>query len=411
MSYKFIENTVQIVNEDKVILANQNNGYFIRISKEIFDILNIMIDNKLSIEELLSKLNDDEDRDYINKLFYKLINNVIQKQGDKDQNNKNELAAFEITHRCNLHCTHCCIDADCSISDNEDLSTNETIDIIDKLVEWNPKAIMISGGEPMIRSDFIELMKYLRKNYDGKIILSTNGTLINDENISILSKCFDKIDISLDGVDEESCSIVRGKGVFDKVIKNIKRIQNSGFYNISLSMVISDKNEHLEENFRDLNKTLGTQPLVRLFEPIGRGKDNKSIFSNKGEDEIYIPLDYLSEDYKKISIRTCSAGKKELFISHDGDIYPCVQFIEDQFKLGNIKNIDRLSELNNDYNNMSLRLINPNNFEQCKKCKVNLFCWTCPGQLKELKDSKLAFEYRCKAIKPVLFKRVWGVEV
>lgn len=48
MNYKFIENTVQIVNKDKVLLANPNNGYFIRISKEIFDILNIMIDNKLS---------------------------------------------------------------------------------------------------------------------------------------------------------------------------------------------------------------------------------------------------------------------------------------------------------------------------------------------------------------------------
>lgn len=411
MNYKFIENTVQIVNEDKVLLVNPNNGYFIRISKETFDILNIMIDNKLSLEELLRKLNDDDDRDYINKLFNKLINNVIQKHGDTCKVNNNELAAFEITHRCNLSCKHCCIDADGIVSEKEDLSTNEVKEILDKLVEWNPKTIMISGGEPMIRSDFTELMKYLRKSYYGKIILSTNGTLINDENVNLLSECFDKIDISLDGVDEESCSIVRGRGVFDKVIRNVKRIQDTGFFKISLSMAISDKNEHLECEFIDLNKALGTQPLVRLFEPIGRGKDNKSIFSDKSEDEIYIPDDYLSEDYKKIAIRTCSAGKKEIFISYNGDIYPCVQFTENQFKLGNMKNIGKLSELNNKYNNVNLKLIDPNKFEQCEKCKVNLFCWTCPGQLKELKNSKEAFEYRCKKIRPVLFKRVWGMEV
>lgn len=412
MSYKFIENTVQIINEDQVILANQNNGYFIRISKEVFDILNIMIDNKLSLGELLNKLNDDDDRDYINNLFYKLINNVIQKYGDKDQNKKNELAAFEITHRCNLHCKHCCIDADSIISEKEDLSTTETKDILDKLIEWNPKAIMISGGEPMLRDDFIELMKHLRKNYSGKIILSTNGTLINDENVKVLAECFDKIDISLDGVDEESCSIVRGNGVFDKVINNVKKIQNTGFLNISLSMAISDKNDHLEEQFIDLNKTLGTKPLVRIFEPIGRGKYNKSIFSDKSEDEIYIPRDYLSDDYEKIVIRTCSAGEKELFISYNGDIYPCVHFMEDLFKLGNIRDINKLSELNNKYDNMSLiKLINSNDFKQCEKCKVNLFCWTCLGELKKLKNNKPAFEYRCKKIKPVLFKRIWGMEI
>ena len=134
----------------------------------------------------------------------------------------------------------------------------------------------------------------------GKIILSTNGTFINDKNVDILAKCAYKIDISLDGVDEESCSIVRGPGVFDKVINNVKLLKNTGFEKISLSMAVSDKNKHLETEFNKLNELLGTTPLVRAFTPVGRGKDNRNIFSDKGIDEVYISEEFLSDDYNSL---------------------------------------------------------------------------------------------------------------
>lgn len=61
----------------------------------------------------------------------------------------------------------------------------------------------VKWWEPMIRNDFIELLKYLKDHYKGKIIISTNGTLINNENVEILAECASQIDISLDGYDEK----------------------------------------------------------------------------------------------------------------------------------------------------------------------------------------------------------------
>lgn len=149
--------------------------------------------------------------------------------------------------------------------------------------------ITLSGGEPLLRKDFKELLVYLRSNYNGHIGVSTNGTLITNSNADLLVKYADQIDISIDGVDEETCSIVRGKGVFENVIRNIKVLQDKGFNNVSLSMVFSDKNEYLEPAFLELNRQLGTTPITRVFAEIGRGKDSKNIFSDKGIDDVYIP--------------------------------------------------------------------------------------------------------------------------
>lgn len=56
----------------------------------------------------------------------------------------------------------------------------------------------------------------------------------------------------------------------------------------------------------------------------------------------------------------------------------------------------------------STNIINFKNNKECIDCKVNLFCWTCPGKLDELNGNKLALKNKCSKIKPVLYKRVWG---
>lgn len=263
----------------------------------------------------------------------------------------------------------------------------------------------------MLRSDFIELLTYLKSNYNGNIVLSTNGTLINEKNVSVLSESAYQIDISLDGVDEESCSVVRGKGIFDKVIKNVKLLQDIGFKNISLSMTISDKNEHLESKFNKLNEDLGTKPVIRVFAAVGRGKDNIEVFSEKNIDEVYIPEAYLSDNYDEaFGVCSCNAGNRKILISHNGELYPCIAFMNPKSKLGNIMDIESLNDLisSEGKNQHQLdKIINSENYKECKDCKVNLFCWTCPGEFEELKDNKLAFKDRCSKIKPALYKRVW----
>lgn len=412
MKYKFSKYCRKITNGNKVVLANRQTGQWIRISKEVYDILDLGINNNLSIDELELNLYDDEDRRYIRELYKKLYWGGLICEEIEKIIPPNKLASIEITHKCNLRCIHCCINAGGEVED-DDIPTQKMIDILDKVIDWDPRSIMLSGGEPMIRKDFIEILTYLKSRYNGEITVSTNGTLINEENVKALVNCAYQIDISLDGVNEKTCSIVRGPGVFNKVIKSVQLLQSTGFKKITLSMTIGEKNECQEKAFVELNSSLGTTPIIRLFSSVGRGEKNYPLFFSSGLEKVYIPKDYLSENYNKVTPAcSCSAGRQEIFITHNGDIYPCPAFMKSEYKLANIFDIDKISQLN-DYSNKDIKpyeilmKINPATYIKCKNCKVNLFCWTCPGEIEKIRDNKKAFEDRCEKIKPVLYRRVW----
>lgn len=208
-----------IHNENKVVLANRENGRWIRLSEEVYKIIKDILENDISFIVTEEYFDNKEDYDYIREVCSTLIEaNIICAESDL-LDNQNRIASVQLTNRCNLQCVHCCVDAKVSNDSSCDLNTDSIKNIFDKLILWNPNNIMLSGGEPMIRPDFMELLRYLRNNYEGKIILSTNSLLINNQNVKELVKCCDGLEISIDGIDEETCSKVRGKGVFGQVCK------------------------------------------------------------------------------------------------------------------------------------------------------------------------------------------------
>ena len=209
----------EIINGDKVIIANRDTGSWIRISRQCRDIVCTACEFSLTNSEILESLADDEDRIYINELLKKLKElGVI---GDEEKEEVIDVVYLLLTNRCNLKCIHCCADAADENSEvyRREMSTQEWTGIIDKIVDIEPGGIVLTGGEPLLRKDFFEIIRYLRSKYNGKVALATNATLINDDNVKLLAELIDKFDISIDGVDEESCSIVRGKGAYDKVIR------------------------------------------------------------------------------------------------------------------------------------------------------------------------------------------------
>ncbi|GAB2021438.1 hypothetical protein RyT2_05120 [Pseudolactococcus yaeyamensis] len=141
----------------------------------------------------------------------------------------------------------------------------------------------------MLRKDFFLILSYSRSRYSGTIILSTNGTFINPQNVDPLVKMVDQFEISIDGIDEKTSSIVRGAGVFQKVIRSIEILKRHNAAVINLSMIFSDKTEYLLEPFYKLNEALRTNPVCRLFSPTGRGEENKQLFTDKTEFETYSP--------------------------------------------------------------------------------------------------------------------------
>jgi radical SAM protein with 4Fe4S-binding SPASM domain len=402
----------EIIKDNKVVLANQETGRWIRISNEVYEIIKYMLENNYSVEEMTDNFESKDDCLFVKDIYNSLIQSNIICSKDYTFDKQNKIASVQLTNRCNLKCIHCCVDAKSNDTLETDLSTEQIKNIFDKLIIWNPLNIMLSGGEPMIREDFLELLEYLRNNYTGNIILSTNSLFINNENVEKLAKYCDSFEISIDGVDEKTCSMVRGKGVFDKVCRNVELLKSYGVSNIKLSMVFSDKNDHLMQQFNELNNKLGTEPVCRNFSAVGRGALNKEFFSDKDAEDYYIPPEYLAENYDEpFGISFCSAGKKEIFIGCDGRLYPCPSYMSDNFAMGNVLLSNKIDDLlksdGEQYVCEHVNKSHPKNLPTCKNCEVKLFCWTCPGEAMEITNEK-AFNKRCELTKPVLIKRIWG---
>lgn len=428
--------TDKMIFDKKDLLINKKNKlvciynkkkckHFI-LSEEVYDFFEKAVGENITFKEFISYFKNEEDKKYIKRVIDNLIKlEVFYSESLEDKEEKSltlksiDNIYITLTKRCNLNCTHC--STSCSNKEKDFLSTEQIKKMVDKIKRLNPKVIILTGGEPLIRSDFKEIVMYIRENLENVFLgLSTNGTLICKNNIDFIVKNFDKVDISIDGVDEETCSITRGKGVFNKVISVVKQLQLKGFSNIHLSMIFEEKNMHLSEEFNELNKKLGTTPIERTFIPEGRGADN--VLEYCLEDfklPVLIPKILESQKNiksKKISSCACNALKGQIFIDHNGSIYPCPSLMKKEYKVGNIYDKDIILNIQNlevTKPDICSRLedIKPYNFEKCKDCDVNIFCWHCPALIDGVKNNDKELNNWCNLMKPLLNKIIWDEDV
>ncbi len=280
----------------------------------------------------------------------------------------------------------------------------------------NPEIIALTGGEPLIRNDFLEIIKYIKSKGNVLLNIMTNATLITQKIAAQMSKYVNSVDISLDGFDEESCSYIRGENVYGTVLNNIKLLQQEGLHKISLSMVSLTNNKVEEEKFKDLCEILNVTPMIRRLSLKGRAKKNEDNLNKvfiKGEvTNNKIPS--IEEFRDSIKACACQAGTTNISIDEKGYIYPCGPFMEEVQYIENILKIENLDKFLNSKefqlsNTMKVfTKFNPYEEMLCKNCDVRYFCWTCPSAAKEFFDNKEAFETYCEGKKEFLHTVVWG---
>ncbi|KEO77116.1 radical SAM protein [Paenibacillus polymyxa] len=409
MAYVFNPYSHELFHDDQVIIANTKSGIYMKTSKSYYLVLKDMVNNG-EIQLLLNPAKSSQHIEVVHNLtnlFHELVN--IQCILTEDQlsdvyKESVDVVYLALTNRCNLHCKHCSASADIRFTDA--LTTEKVKKVIDQIVVLRPQAINVTGGEPMMRIDIMHILVYLRSKFDGMVLLSTNGLFISEKNAEQLLEYVDKVSFSVDGYDEDTCSQIRGKGVFNRVIKSIKLLQSKGLQKIALSMTITNYTlDGGKEKFLSLCKELKVEPILRTMTPEGRaGENSDEIFPVKPFEG-----DLTSED---VACRLCSPGKRELFIGGDGNIYPCGGLMESvDFVLGNVfdNNIVTLladSNLKTDY--AQIERIRPWNFEPCADCDVHLFCHHCISNIYYLYQNQQLFDSVCQRKKKQLQKLIWN---
>ncbi len=135
---------------------------------------------------------------------------------------------IELTYRCNLNCIHCY----CKGSENKDkeLDTEQWKEILDEIHKEGCLWLTISGGDPLVREDFLEIYSYaVRKGFI--ITLFTNAYGFTPKIINNLIKSpFYSIEITLNGITKDTYeAITQIEDSFSKVIENIKILTQKKF--------------------------------------------------------------------------------------------------------------------------------------------------------------------------------------
>lgn len=269
---------------------------------------------------------------------------------------------FAPTFRCNLQCKYCSIWKEGDIK--KEISLKEWKKFLLDLRKWVGKAhIGITGGEPLLRKDIFNIIKYMIK-IELKPSLTTNGIFLNEENIKKISKLdIFNINISLESTNKEIHDFFRGRGNFNKTKNNVLNLKKAiekeesktllvvettlnskNIFNAPEILNFCERNnlkvhfgnivEKLKINYNGNYKSeseykprlKNSNKIIKIFDFLVKNK--KNILNSSAE------LKMIRDYYlgKKIKFK-CSAVARNLFVSANGDVKLCQYFPP----VGNIK--------------------------------------------------------------------------
>jgi MoaA/NifB/PqqE/SkfB family radical SAM enzyme len=286
--------------------------------------------------------------------------------------------------RCNLRCKMCNVQEKYEKLKHPGQAYEldfETIKcLIEQAADMGIKQIFLLGGEPFLREDLFDIIKFAH-NYKMVTVVSTNATLLGDSAIieRILDSKLHSLGISIDGACENTYKNIRGEGIFEKIRNNIQLInkfkKDKGLTLPSINISCTVMNQNIEELIDIVNLAHALEVDGICFQPVvmdntDQGLRNnpnlnwipasryslldKSIdkLSNKDNFKfIYTGLTQLSliKDYFKGSLtlnkQKCYAGFNRIIISQDGKLYFCAKEPDKgDISFGNIHE-DRLKDL------------------------------------------------------------------
>ena len=263
--------------------------------------------------------------------------------------------SWNVTRRCNLKCSHCYINATNQELRNE-LTTEESKSLIDQISEVSRPLLILSGGEPLLRKDILELIRYGTAK-GLRMGLGSNGSLIDTSVAKQLKAAGTKtVSISLDSACPQNHDDFRGvPGSWQKAVNAIQALRESGLL-VQVNTTVTQQNQHEIDEIMTLAEQLGVENFHLFFlVPTGRGAKIADISPELYENMIRTAFAKTAKhklnvrpscapQFMRIAqdmgldmrqwIRGCIAGLYYCRVYPNGDITPCPYL---PIKLGNVR--------------------------------------------------------------------------
>ena len=254
---------------------------------------------------------------------------------------------WETTLNCNAHCEFCGSRCGASQADNE-LTTQEICRAFDQIAErYDATKIMINvtGGEPLVRPDVFDVMKYAA-DLGFPWGLVSNGMLITEKTVEKMKDSQMKtISISIDGLPDTHDRIRGVKNGFQKIENAIYLLKEASFVETVMITTVASKNNIHE--LAALKEYLRALPIdvwrICPVDPIGRAEDDSSfLLSSEEMNEVFQFIHHCRNEQLPFSVTTscshylgnyelsvrdfpfqCNAGRTVASILSNGDIFVC----------------------------------------------------------------------------------------
>ena len=253
---------------------------------------------------------------------------------------------LETTQSCNLNCRYCSAYSMRGMESGEDLTLDEEKSLLRHISslysDSRPPLLLFTGGEPLMRDDIYELVEYAGQ--EGLLTgLATNGTLVTEEAARKLKDTgVYRVAIDLDGAEEKVHNSLRAG--FKEAMAGIKHCQNAGL-SLQINSMITSLNKNEMPGILDLAEKLGVDAWhVFFLVPVKQFNEDYMLPPEEYEEA----LKWLAgvKDKAKIEVaatcapqylrffgevtrgkwrvaRGCSAGVSFVYVSHQGNVYPC----------------------------------------------------------------------------------------
>jgi len=317
--------------------------------------------------------------------------------------------SIEVTARCNLSCAHCYINLPPDDEDaaERELSYGELCDLIDQIVDEGCLWLLLTGGEPFIRPDFLDIHTYAKKK--GLLVtVFTNGTLITPEVADYLARWRPfLVEITLYGCTMETYERVTGvKGSYKHCLRGIELLLERKVP-LKLKSMVLTLNRHEIEEMKEFADRLGVSfrydPVLNV-----RLDGNQTPANFRIPPEEVVALDLADEkrmnEWREFCDRFwgppsqpeylyhCGAGLNTFHIDPYGKLSACMMSRVPSYKL-------RQGTFHDGWQSFlrHVRAQKRTRESPCERCDLISLCGQCPGWAHlEHGDQEAPVEYLCR---------------
>lgn len=330
------------------------------------------------------------------------------------------------TRACNYACKHCYTDADQPLPG--ELSCKEMISILGQVAPlMHMKILGFLGGEPLLRKeDVIKVAQYWIQEEKGLASVSTNGSLIDSHFAKKAADLNLAIQISVDGAHPETCDAVRGKGSWERAISGTKTAVENGALTW-LCMVYQRDNLDELEDFISLGIQLGVKGVRFIpYNYLGRGTTSNlvKVMPHQMVKKVYTILrthpewgDFIDQSFFgniSVIVRSvpryvyCGSGLSTLLVESNGDVYPCINLVHPEFKVGNLRETPFKTLWFHSPILKRIRSLCVEDNEKCHSCFVRYLCGMgCRSEIYELTHRITLPTFFCESWKKAIIEMCW----